>query len=88
MVVARRRDAAFHLAREQHFHVPQLFIFQQDVRAALFQFARQLRGIPFDGEVQISQRRARDQVPYRAARQIQVEAQRRRKLLRLSNKNI
>ena len=81
MIVARGGNAALHVAGKQQFDMAKLFVLDEDLGAAFFQFAGDLRGIPFHGEIQIAQRRASDQVAHRAAGQINIEAHRGGKFL-------
>src|SRR2546426_8305477 len=46
-VVPRGGDTSFAVTSEQYFHLPQLFIFGENLRAALLEFARDLRRIAF-----------------------------------------
>src|SRR5262249_12025353 len=69
-----RGNASFAIAGKEHFDVPQLLVLRQNLRAALFQFARDLRRITFDSEVQITQRGPGHQVAHRSTGQIHIEA--------------
>ncbi len=81
MIIARGGNAALAIPGEQQFHVPVLFIFRDHFGPAFFQFARHLGGIALDGEVQIAQRGAGNQIADRASSEIHVEAHGRGKFL-------
>ena len=81
MIVARGGNATLHIAGEEQFDVPQLIVFHQHPGAAFFQFARNFRRVPFHREIQIAERSSGNQVAYRSAGQINVEAHRGGKFL-------
>ena len=80
-IVARGGNGAVHVAGENHLVVAQLLAFPRHARAALFEFAHHAHGIALDGEIQIADRLAGDQVANRAAGQIDIHFLRARQFL-------
>ncbi len=76
MVVPGGGDTSFAVASEQHFHLPQFFIFRENLRAALLEFARDLRRTAFHGKIQIAQRSPGDEVTHGSARQVHIAPER------------
>jgi len=80
-VVAGGGEAAIAVPGKNHLHLAQPLVFENNLRAALFQFAHQARRIAFDREVQVANGRSGNQVAHRAAGQIDVCARGRGKFL-------
>src|SRR6266849_139759 len=80
-VVAGGGQAAISVTGKNHLHVPQPLVFENNLRAALFQFAHQAGRIAFYREIQVANGRSGNQVAHRAAGQIDVCARGRSKFL-------
>ncbi len=73
MIVARGGNAAFAVAGEEQFDMAKLFILGEDFGATFFEFVSDLRGIALDGEIEIAQRSAGNEVANGSAGQIHIE---------------
>src|SRR2546429_2734821 len=81
IVIARRGNAPLAISGKQDFDVAVPFVFAEDFCAAPFEFARDARGVSFDGKIAIAQRRPRNQIAHGSARQVDVASQPRGELL-------
>src|SRR3974377_630665 len=74
VIVARGGDAAFNFAREEQLDVTEFFVLGKNLGAAFFELAGHLGRIAFDGEVEVAQSSACDQIPDGTAREVDIEA--------------
>ncbi len=80
-IIARARNRAIHVARENHFVVPQLLAFPKRARSALLEFAHHPHRIPFHREIEVANRLARNQIAHRTAGQVNIHVLRARQFL-------
>ena len=71
-VVARRGDAAIHVAGKDHLDVAESLVFPENPRPALLQLPGDPKGVALEDEVQVADGHPGDQVAHRAADQIEV----------------